>query len=143
MSDTGREIAIHPAPEEWSAYLTKLAKVVGYMEPVEIAVIAHSDMPTTVGVTDNPDGFLRISPGKVPLIVLRDNIGPTRWQFIVAHEFLHLLRWSVDRWVFEHLPEDEHEHYLRLVENTMKPLTILLLVGGIMNTEWVEDGVGE
>lgn len=132
------EIAIHPASEEVRAYLEKLAKVVGYKEPVQIATIAAADMPARMGVTDDPHGFLHLVPGKVPLIVLRDDIPDTRWQSVVAHEFLHLLRWTIDEWVLHRLPLHERDTYMRLVEDTMKPLHILLLVGGIMNAEWVE-----
>lgn len=133
------EIVIHPAPAAMYDYLDKLIKVVGYKEPVNIAIIAAADMPARMGVTDDPHGFLRLSPGKVPLIVLADNIPETHWQSIVAHEFLHLLRWTIDGWVLRRLPDAEHEIYMRLVEDAMKPLMILLLVGGMMNAEWVEE----
>lgn len=133
------EIVIKPAPTEMYDYLDKLVKVVGYQEAVEIAIIAASDMPARMGVTDSPHGFLRIEPGKPPLIVLADNIPSTRWQSLVAHEFLHLLRWTIDEWVLRRLPDTERDAYMRLVENTMKPLSILLMVGGMMNAEWVED----
>ena len=138
MSDAPIALKIHQAPDEMCTYLGKLVKVVGYDEPVHIGVIANADMPERVGVTDNPDGFLHIRPGQVPLIVLRDNIPATRWESVVAHEFLHLMRWTIDWWVLQRLPEAEHDTYMRLVENTMKPLTILLLVGGMINAEWVE-----
>lgn len=133
------EITIHSAPDEMRAYLDKLVKVVGYTEPVEIAVIAASDMPARMGVTDDPHGFLHLAPGKVPLIVLRDDIAETRWQSVVAHEFLHLLRWTIDEFVLRRLGIAEQDFYMRLVEDTMKPLHILLLVGGIMNAEWVNE----
>lgn len=133
------EIPIHPAPAYMHTYLDKLIKVTGHKKPVGIAVIAASDMPARAGVTDSPDGFLHIRPDHPPLIVLRDDVAPTLWQSIVAHEFLHALRWSIDKWVLERLPDDEHEPYMRLVEETMQPLTILLMVGGIINAEWVEE----
>lgn len=133
------EIAIRQAPAEMRSYLDKLVKVTGYRGPVEIAVIAAADMPARVGVTDRPDGFLHIWPGHPPLIVLRDDVEPTRWQSIVAHEFLHALRWSIDEFVLSRLPDNEHADYMRLVEETMKPLTILLMVGGMINAEWVEE----
>lgn len=132
------EINVSQAPEEMRAYLAKLIKVCGYQEPVEIGIIAASDMPARVGVTDHPDGFLHIVPGKVPLIILRDNIAATRWQSVVAHEFLHVLRWTMDSFVLHRLPKDEHHTYMRLVENTMKPLSILLIVGALINAEWIE-----
>ena len=136
----GVEIVIRQAPEEIRAYLAKLVKVCGYQEPVEVAVIADADMPERVGVTDNPHGFLHLVPGKVPLIVVSDAYvdGP-RWQSLIAHEFLHLLRWTTDCWVLTRLPKIEHDQYMRLVENTMKPLAILLMVGGIINAEWVNE----
>lgn len=133
------EIAIHPAPLAMHAYLDKLKKLCDYHERVEIALIAAADMPTRVGVTDNPDGFLRVSPGKVPLIILRDNIPETRWQSVVAHEFLHVLRWSIDGWVLRRLPARKHEEYMRLVENTMEPFTLLLMVGGELNVVWTNE----
>lgn len=135
----GTRIAIRQAPDEMRAYLDKLVKVCGYREPVQLAWIAHADMPPRVGVTDAPDGFLHLAPGKVPLIVLRDNLEATRWQSVVAHELLHLLRWTIDEFVLRRLGIAEQDFYMRLVEDTMKPLHILLMVGGIMNAEWSND----
>lgn len=134
-----REVPIREAPEPMRAYLAKLTKSVGYCEPINVAVIAAADMPPRMGVTDNAHGFLRLSPGDVPLIVISDAVLETdRWQFIVAHEFLHLFRWSIDGWVLGRLPDHEHEPYMRHVEDTMKPLTILLMVAGMVNAEWVD-----
>lgn len=134
------EITIRPAPAALSAYLAKLLKVCGYTEPVEVVVIAASDMPARVGVTDDPHGFLHIEPGKVPLIVVSDAyVDDPRWKSLVAHEFLHLLRWTADWWVLQRLPSDEHEFYMRLVENIMKPLAILLMVGEMFGAEWVDE----
>ena len=139
-AEEGVEIVIRQAPAAIRVYLMKLAKVCGYREPVEVALIAAADMPSRVGVTDNPHGFLHIVPGKVPLIVISDAyVDDPRWQSLIAHEFLHLLRWTTDWWVLTRLPENEHDHYLRLVENMMKPLSILLMVGGMINAEWVEE----
>ena len=134
------EIVIRQAPQAIRDYLAKLVKVVGYTEPVEVAVIANADMPKRMGVTDNPHGFLRLEPGRVPLIVMSDAyVDDERWRSLIAHEFLHLLRWTTDEWVLRRLPGHEHEIYMRLVENTMKPLSILLMVGGMMNVEWVNE----
>lgn len=136
----GVEIVIRQAPQVICDYLAKLVKVCGYAEPVEVAVIAHADMPKRMGVTDDPHGFLHLVPGKVPLIVVSDAyLDDGRWQSLIAHEFLHVLRWTTDEWVLRRLPEAEHDTYMRLVENTMKPLAILLMVGGIMNVEWVNE----
>lgn len=139
MDEQVREIAIHPAPAAMEEYLVKLCKVCGYAEPVQIAQIAGAEMPARVGVTDNPHGFLHLVPGKVPLIVVRDDVPDTRWQNLVAHELLHLIRWTADQWVLTRLAsKTEQEIYMHLVEKTMKPLSILLMVGGMVNAEWVE-----
>jgi hypothetical protein len=141
MSNEARAVPLHDARGEMRAYLDKLIRVVGHTEPVEIAVIAAADMPARAGITDNPDGFLHIVPGKAPLIVLRDNLEATRWQSVVAHELLHVLRWKMDSWVLDRLSEDRQDTYMRLVEDTMKPLHILLMVGGAINAEWVDEEV--
>lgn len=139
MNEGVKAVAVRAAPPDVQAYLEKLTKVCGWKEPVQIGVIATEEMPRSVGVTDNPHGFLRLRPGEVPLIVVRaDMLEEERWQSVVAHEFLHLLRWSIDEFVLRRLPDHEHEIYMRMVEDTMKPLMILLLVGGMMNAEWVE-----
>lgn len=133
-------IGIRQAPDEIRAYLAKLVKVIGYQEPVEVATIAHADMPKRVGVTDDPHGFLHLVPGRVPLIVVSDAyLDDERWQSLIAHELLHVLRWSIDEWVLRRLPDAEHDIYMRLVEDMMKPLSILLIVGGMMNAEWVNE----
>lgn len=132
------EIAIHPAPGYMQEYLLKLTKVIGFREPVQMALIAAGDMPKRVGVTDDPHGFLRVEAGRVPLIVLADNVPESRWRSLVAHELLHLIRWTIDAWVLRRLPDAEHPDYMRLVEETMQPLTILLMVGGAIDAEWVE-----
>lgn len=138
MGKSSTELAIHPAPVEMQAYLTKLTKVCGYTDPVQIALIAGDDMPARVGVTDDPHGFLHLQPDKVPLIVLRDDIPANLWQSVVAHEFLHLLRWDADALALERLTQAEGKVYMQLVERTMKPLTIILIAAGVMNVEWVE-----
>ncbi len=139
MTHEARAVALHPAPPKVQAYLEKLTKVCGYTEPVQIGVIADADMPPRIGVTDNPDGFLRLRPGQVPMIVLSDAmLTGERWQSVVAHELLHLLRWPLDEFVLTRLPDSDHADYMSWVELTMKPLTILLLVGGAINAVWVE-----
>lgn len=135
---TWTKIDIRPATPAMHAYLEKLAKVCGYENTVFIALTDAANMPEVVGVTENPDGFLRIAKGKVPMIVMRDDLTDGNWQSLIAHEFLHVLRWNVDEWVFGQLSEDKHEIYMRMVEEMMKPFTILMMVGGMMNIVWIE-----
>lgn len=134
------ELVVRQAPDEIRQYLDKLTKVTGWKEPIEIGVIDGDKMPPRVGVTDNPHGFLHIARGRPPLIVIRDNAYPHgNWQNLVAHEFLHVLHWPVDEWVTDRLSDGEHVEYMRRVEKLMRPLSILLMVGGIMNVEWVDE----
>lgn len=133
------EIKIRPASVEQNEYLAKLARVCGYKGEIAIMTIASDDMPSRMGVTDDPHGFLHIEPGKPMTIVLAEDTPENRWQSLIAHEFLHALRWDLDEFVFEHIREKEWETYMMLVESAMKPLSILLMVGGMVNAEWVEE----
>lgn len=136
---TAKAIAVREAPQEIRNYLAKLCKVCGRQEPVHIGIISAAEMPERVGVTDNPDGWLRLVPGKAPLIVITDAmLEGNRWQFIVAHEFFHLMRWTIDEFVLRRLPPHEHEIYMRLVEDLMKPLTIITMAMAVVGVEWVE-----
>lgn len=139
MSDNVISVSVGDAPVEVHAYLERLIKACNWKGTILVGTIPADVFPTQVGVTKNPNGFLRVRQDGPPIIILPDNIlEDDRWRSVVAHELLHAIRWDIDQFVLERLPEAEHELYMHRVEEVMKPLTILLMVGGHIQAEWVE-----